>query len=35
MELYEGVTYLCKSDMLPCVWAPGSDGTEWQWEAVT
>ena len=29
-----GITYLCKSDMLPCVWEPGSDGTEGQWEAV-
>ena len=29
-----GITYLCKSDMLPCVWEPGSAG-RWQWEAVT
>ena len=29
-----GITYLCKSDMLPCVWEPGSAGL-WQWEAVT
>ena len=29
-----GTTYLCKSDMLPCVWEPGSAGL-WQWEAVT
>lgn len=28
-----GITYLCKSDMLPCVWEPGSAGL-WQWEAV-
>lgn len=28
-----GITYLCKSDMLPCVWAPGTAGL-WQWEAV-
>ena len=31
---HEGAVYLCKSDMLPCVWAPGSAGTEGQWEAV-
>lgn len=31
---YEGVTYLCKSDMLPCVWEPGSAGM-WQWEVVS
>ena len=29
-----GITYLCRADMLPCVWAPGSAGTEGQWEAV-
>ena len=29
-----GITYLCKSDMLPCVWEPGSAGL-WQWEAVS
>ena len=29
-----GITYLCRADMLPCTWAPGSDGTEGQWEAV-
>lgn len=28
-----GKTYLCKQDMLPCVWEPGTDGL-WQWEAV-
>ena len=28
---HEGVTYLCKGDMIPCVWAPGSAGL-WQWE---
>lgn len=28
-----GITYLCKSDMLPCVWEPGSAGL-WQWEEV-
>ena len=31
---YEGTLYLCKSDMKPCVWAPGSPGL-WQWEAVS
>lgn len=30
----EGTLYLCKSDMIPCVWAPGTEGL-WQWEAVT
>ena len=30
---YEGNTYLCKADMIPCVWAPGPAGL-WQWEAV-
>ena len=29
-----GITYLCRADMHPCTWAPGSDGTEGQWEAV-
>ena len=29
-----GITYLCRADMLPCTWAPGSDGTEGQWEAI-
>lgn len=29
-----GKTYLCKQDMLPCVWEPGTDGL-WQWEEVT
>ena len=29
-----GITYLCRADMLPCVWEPGSAGL-WQWEAVT
>ena len=29
-----GITYLCRADMLPCVWEPGSAGTEGQWEAV-
>ena len=31
---YEGTLYLCKSDMKPCVWAPGSP-VLWQWEAVS
>ena len=28
---YNSKTYLCKSDMLPCVWAPDTPGL-WQWE---
>ncbi len=28
-----GIKYLCKADMLPCVWAPGTPGV-WQWEPV-
>lgn len=28
-----GKTYLCKQDMLPCVWEPGTDGLL-QWEVV-
>jgi hypothetical protein len=31
---YDGRVYLCKGDMLPCVWPPGTAGL-WQWEAVT
>lgn len=31
---YEGATYLCKGDMIPCVWTPGTAGL-WQWEAVS
>lgn len=31
---YGDKLYLCKGDMLPCVWAPGSEGL-WQWEEVT
>lgn len=31
---YNGVTYLCKGDMIPCTWEPGSAGL-WQWEAVS
>ena len=30
---YEGKLYLCKGDMVPCVWTPGSAGL-WQWEFV-
>ena len=31
---HEEQTYLCKQDMTPCVWAPGTEGV-WQWEEVT
>lgn len=31
---YNGKTYLCKSDMKPCVWPPDTAGL-WQWEEVT
>ena len=31
---YEDKLYLAKTDMLPCVWAPGTAGL-WQWEEVT
>ena len=31
---YEGVTYLCKGDMIPFVWTPGTAGL-WQWEVVS
>lgn len=30
---HNGKTYLCKSDMMPCVWEPGTAGL-WQWELV-
>lgn len=30
----EGKVYLCKQDMTPCVWAPGTEGV-WQWEVVS
>lgn len=30
---YEDKTYLCKSDMLPCVWPPDTPDM-WQWEVV-
>lgn len=31
---YEDKTYLCKSDMLPCVWPPDTPDL-WQWEVVS
>lgn len=31
---HEGAVYLCKADMTPCVWAPGTAGL-WQWEVVS
>lgn len=31
---YEGELWLAKADMLPCIWAPGTEGL-WQWEKVT
>lgn len=30
---YNATVYLCKANMTPCVWAPGTVGL-WQWEAV-
>lgn len=30
---YNAIVYLCKANMTPCVWAPGTAGL-WQWEAV-
>ena len=30
---YLSKTYLCKGDLVPCVWPPDSPGV-WQWEAV-
>ena len=30
---FEGLLYLAKADMIPCVWAPGTPGL-WQWELV-
>ncbi len=30
---HDTVVYLCKADMKPCVWAPGTAGV-WQWEEV-
>ena len=30
---YNAAVYLCKANMTPCVWAPGTAGL-WQWEAV-
>lgn len=31
---HTGNTYLCKGDMKPCVWEPGTAGL-WQWELVS
>lgn len=31
---HDGEVYLCKQDMTPCVWAPGTEGV-WQWEVVS
>ena len=31
---YGGTLYLCKGDMIPCVWEPGSAGL-WQWELIS
>lgn len=30
---YNGACYLCKADMIPCVYTPDTTGM-WQWEAV-
>jgi len=30
---HDATVYLCKANMTPCVWAPGTAGL-WQWEAV-
>ena len=30
---YNGAIYLCKGDMIPCVWAPDTPGL-WQWEKI-
>ena len=30
---YKGKLYVCRGDMIPCVWTPGSAGL-WQWEFV-
>lgn len=30
---YQGKTYLCRQNMNPCVWAPGTAGV-WQWQMV-
>ena len=30
---HEGTVYLCKGNMTPCVWAPGTPGL-WQWEII-
>lgn len=31
---YEGKIYIAKMDMIPCVWIPGSSGTDTVWEEV-
>lgn len=31
---FNGNVYLCKQDMTPCVWDPGTAGL-WQWEMIT
>lgn len=31
---HSGKTYLCKQNMTPCVWEPGTPGL-WQWELVS
>ena len=31
---YEGTVYICKGDMIPCVWLPGTPGL-WQWEVAS
>lgn len=31
---YEGKIYIAKMDMKPCVWTPGSSGTDTVWEEV-
>lgn len=30
---YEGKTWLCKADMIPCTWPPDTPGM-WQWEEI-
>ena len=30
---YEGKLYICRGDMIPCSWVPGTTGL-WQWELV-
>lgn len=31
---HNALMYLCKADMIPCVWEPGTAGL-WQWELVS